>query len=222
MTNETVSVRQHERKINSLNSVGDSDDLAIFSSTTRNDDQNFPIIEIWKEEKNAERERVLPENFETKWNNADYKHEIEIYHAQKGFSILEVVRGLDRCRLISQHREPDLFPRLSTESLLQIGYKCGNNKSELYSQLYELAIERNKRIRICLNNSINKKLACNISERSRIGRVESGVNYRVERRCQETAHDSAMERKILRLTLSLTASNHQCLMRIMDDNGRNH
>lgn len=51
---------------------------------------DFPIIEIWKEEKNAERERVLPENFETKWNNADYKHEIEIYHAQKGFSILEV------------------------------------------------------------------------------------------------------------------------------------
>uniref|UniRef100_A0A0R3S2V0 Uncharacterized protein n=1 Tax=Elaeophora elaphi TaxID=1147741 RepID=A0A0R3S2V0_9BILA len=75
---------------------------------------------------------------------------------------------MDRCQML--WNSLDRVPLLSTITLLRMGDQCIGQDDNSFTELYELAIERNNELHACLDkyhNQVDKEVGCSMILRNR-------------------------------------------------------
>ncbi|CAG9536507.1 unnamed protein product [Cercopithifilaria johnstoni] len=137
---------------------------------TDKNDSNYRVSQnIANDEKGEQKneENRFPDEIAV-WDNTEYKKDIEEYQVQKGthrkhLKHTEVEKNMDRCQILWNNMNQ--APLLSTVTLLRIGDRCIGQGDNSFTELYELAIERNDELHKCLDRSHNqtdKSIDCSV------------------------------------------------------------
>ncbi|KAL3993997.1 hypothetical protein ACH3XW_19915 [Acanthocheilonema viteae] len=148
------------------------------SFKTDENDSNYQVLQKMtndKKEQSKDDEYTFPNEIE-KWDNAEYKKDIEEYQTRKkahGKHLKyteekyngsfcdsyircrrQVEKSMDRCQML--RNSIDRVPLLSTITLLRIGDRCIGQGDNSFTELYELIIERNDGLHKCLDRYHNQ------------------------------------------------------------------